>query len=193
MRICQQCGALEYPDDPVLECRVDNEVYLLHRGCQDDWLKTMNNSALPAGSKVLGKALAGHRCELCGKGRDVYLIQLREEEEAAERHRDCAGRYWRKMREVPPDGWARHLWRHDDYNCHIGSTEWKRFKCEVIKQRGCRCERCGQVSASLELHHLHYHSLGSEQPEDVELLCPKCHKGADEARAAKSRRAVGVR
>ena len=138
----------------------------------------------PHGSKVLGKAPAGHRC-YCGSGRYVYLIQLPREKEAAERHKHCAIRYWRKMQEVPPDSGARHSSRHD-YNFHIASAEWQRFKCEVIKQRGNRCERCGQVSASLELHHLHYHSLGSEQPEDVELLCPKCHKGADEARAAKS-------
>jgi 5-methylcytosine-specific restriction endonuclease McrA len=44
-----------------------------------------------------------------------------------------------------------------------------------------------QESAYLELHHKHYHSLGREQLEDVELLCPKCHKAAGEARAAKSR------
>jgi 5-methylcytosine-specific restriction endonuclease McrA len=44
-----------------------------------------------------------------------------------------------------------------------------------------------EVSVSLELHHVHYRSLGSEQPEDVELLCPECHTGGDEARAAKSR------
>src|SRR5262249_33409821 len=100
---------------------------------------------------------------------------------AADRHKECAARYWRKMREVPPDSFARHSWRHD-YNFHIGSTERKRFRCEVIEQRGNRCERCWHVSAYLELHHKHYHSLGSEQREDVELLCPKCHKGADEAR-----------
>ncbi len=34
---------------------------------------------------------------------------------------------------------------------------------------------------------MHYRSLGDEQPGDVELLCPECHKGADEARAAKGR------
>ena len=43
------------------------------------------------------------------------------------------------------------------------------------------------MSASLELHHVHYRSLGSEQPEDVKLLCPECHAAADEARVAKSR------
>src|SRR5262249_1354243 len=59
---------------------------------------------LPASSKVLGKAPGGHRCELCGSGRHVYLIQLPEEEEPAPRHSGCAGRYWRKMQEAPPTG-----------------------------------------------------------------------------------------
>jgi hypothetical protein len=84
------------------------------------------------------------------------------------------------MREVRPDSGAVRHSGSDDYNRHIGSTEWERLKREVITRRGNRCERCGRVSAYL-------HSLGIEQPEDVELLCPKCHEGADEARAAKSR------
>jgi 5-methylcytosine-specific restriction endonuclease McrA len=83
------------------------------------------------------------------------------------------------------DSYARHSSRHN-YNSHIGSPEWQRFKCEIIEQRGHRCERCLHVSAYLELHHKHYYSFGSERPEDVELLCPKCHKAADDARAAKS-------
>jgi ribosomal protein S14 len=140
---------------------------------------------LPSGSKVFGIA-PGHRCELCGSGRDVYRIQLPGEEEAADRHKECAARYWRKMQEVSPDSRVRHSWMHD-YNGHIGSAKWERFRREVIEQRRNRCERCGHVSAYLELHHKHYDSLGNEQPEDVELLCPKCHRGADEARAAKSR------
>lgn len=74
----------------------------------------------------------------------------------------------------------------DRYHQHISSTQWKSLKLEVIKERGNRCRRCGKASASLELHHLHYHSLGSEQPEDVELLCNECHTAADEARAGKS-------
>jgi hypothetical protein len=75
----------------------------------------------------------------------------------------------------------------DRYHQHVSSAQWKILKREVIEQRGNRCERCGQVSASLELHHVHYRSLGSEQPDDVELLCPECHTKADEARAAKRR------
>jgi hypothetical protein len=75
----------------------------------------------------------------------------------------------------------------DRYHQRISSAQWKTLKRKVIEERGSRCERCERVSASLHLHHVHYRSLGSEQPEDVELLCAECHKGADEARAAKSR------
>lgn len=74
----------------------------------------------------------------------------------------------------------------DRYHQRVSSAQWKILKRKVIEQRGNRCEHCGHVSASLELHHVHYRSFGSEQPEDVKLLCPECHKEADEARAAKS-------
>jgi 5-methylcytosine-specific restriction endonuclease McrA len=75
----------------------------------------------------------------------------------------------------------------DRYQQVMSSPQWESLKRKVIEQRGNRCERCGQESASLELHHVHYRSLGSEQPEDVELLCRECHTGADEARQAKGR------
>ena len=72
----------------------------------------------------------------------------------------------------------------DRYQQRISSGHWKRQKREIIEQRGNRCDRCEQVNASLHLHHIHYRSLGREQPEDVELLCPQCHAAADEARRA---------
>ena len=75
----------------------------------------------------------------------------------------------------------------DRYHEYISSTQWKNLKRKIFEQRGGRCQQCGVVSASLALHHAHYHSLGCEQPEDVELLCLDCHRQADEARTAKSR------
>ncbi len=37
MRICQHCGARKRADDPLLECWIYGERYLLHRGagCDD--------------------------------------------------------------------------------------------------------------------------------------------------------------
>ncbi len=82
------------------------------------------------------------------------------------------------------DGVARVIPRNDfpdRYQKRISSAEWKTLKRKVIEQRGNRCERCEKESASLELHHLHYESLGSERPEDVELLCAECHTEAHES------------
>lgn len=75
----------------------------------------------------------------------------------------------------------------DRYHKRISSAQWKSLKRKVIGQRGNQCERCGRENASLELHHLHYRSMGSEQPEDVILLCRECHAEADEGRSAKNR------
>jgi hypothetical protein len=81
MSICQYCCE-ERSDDPVQECWVNNEQWLLHRGCQHDWLKAVE--ALPA-SSVLGIAWGGHCCQLCRGGRYVYRIRL-PGEEVEERH-----------------------------------------------------------------------------------------------------------
>jgi hypothetical protein len=71
-----------------------------------------------------------------------------------------------------------------------GSAKWKRFRREVIEQRGNRCALCRQEGGSLVLHHPHYKTIGNEQPENVQLLCRGCHKRADKKRAAVNR-AVG--
>jgi 5-methylcytosine-specific restriction endonuclease McrA len=73
------------------------------------------------------------------------------------------------------------------YQERIGSSKWKELRLKVIERRGGCCQRCGSESRDLELHHLHYRSLGSEALEDVELLCQSCHVRADEARVSRRR------
>lgn len=73
----------------------------------------------------------------------------------------------------------------DRYEQRISNAEWKTLKRKVAEQRGDRCERCGGEGVSLELHHVHYRTLGNEKPEDVELLCRECHAKADERRRPK--------
>jgi hypothetical protein len=74
----------------------------------------------------------------------------------------------------------------DRYDQCISSTEWKNLRSKIIEERGNRCERCREQSVPLELHHVHYRSLGNEQPEDVQLLCGECHTRADGARRPES-------
>lgn len=37
------------------------------------------------------------------------------------------------------------------------------------------CERCG-ILPGVQLHHLTYERIGSERPEDLQLLCKACHE-----------------
>ena len=76
----------------------------------------------------------------------------------------------------------------DRYQERISSEPWKSLRREIIEKRGNRCERCGSEGNSLALHHVHYRSLGNEQPEDVELLCSACHTEADKSRARQNSR-----
>lgn len=130
------------------------------------------------------KAQKQHQCQSCAKviayGERYLDKALRE---PAHRHlrycRDCAEPVVRRAIE---DRWFNGRNDFPDrYQKRISSTQWKGLKREIIEQRGNRCERCEKESASLALHHLHYDSLGSEQPDDVELLCAECHTEAHES------------
>jgi hypothetical protein len=71
-----------------------------------------------------------------------------------------------------------------EYEARLRSPEWQRLKIDVLVKQHGKCARCRRyLPNSLELHRRHYDTLGSERPEDVELLCATCHPPADEARA----------
>ena len=72
-------------------------------------------------------------------------------------------------------------WR-DRYAKHMKSKYWAELKSKVIKRRGKMCERCRNVSCSLDLHHLHYRTFGKERQKDVQLLCRDCHRIEDKSR-----------
>ncbi|QIG50423.1 HNH endonuclease [Nordella sp. HKS 07] len=124
-----------------------------------------------------------HQCqgEDCGK---VILIGeryldkvLSDPEHTHQRYcQECAGPVMAKAKSYHYFN-GRNDFR-DRYNDRISSTEWKNLRQTIIEQRGTRCQRCGAESGPLALHHLHYRSLGNEQPQDVELLCPECHEAA---------------
>jgi hypothetical protein len=89
--VCAHCGEPSQPDNEVTERWIDGEQALLHWTCVEPWMAELP----PRGSKVLGLA-PGERCVRCGSGRDVWLIQLPDEDEALPRHKSCAARYWTK-------------------------------------------------------------------------------------------------
>jgi 5-methylcytosine-specific restriction endonuclease McrA len=65
--------------------------------------------------------------------------------------------------------------RSDEYDRALASDRWRQLRTRVLAERGYACERCGMTLTPLDLHHLHYRTLGEETPDDVELLCHRCH------------------
>lgn len=63
------------------------------------------------------------------------------------------------------------------------SHHWKRYRKLRIKKAKYRCEMCGDDAPPLQVHHLHYRSLGRESMKDTLVLCVKCHKKEHERNA----------
>jgi 5-methylcytosine-specific restriction endonuclease McrA len=67
----------------------------------------------------------------------------------------------------------------DKYYQYIKSKEWFELKIDILNTRGCYCEKCKKKKypAALQLHHLTYDRLFNEEPQDLMLVCKKCHMG----------------
>lgn len=72
----------------------------------------------------------------------------------------------------------------ETYESYINSPKWKRIRAQKLEQVGYQCESChlSRFSVTLEVHHLHYDTLGHEGMADLQVLCPRCHENADEER-----------
>ena len=62
------------------------------------------------------------------------------------------------------------------------SEEWQIKRAFAINRASSRCQRCG-ATGILQVHHKTYDNLYNEKPEDLEVLCLKCHPKADMERA----------
>jgi hypothetical protein len=67
------------------------------------------------------------------------------------------------------------------------SSEWETVRVFALHRANHRCERCGSAGV-LQVHHVTYDNLFNEKPEDLEVLCKRCHDEADRRRAEDSRR-----
>lgn len=78
--------------------------------------------------------------------------------------------------------------RRKAYNAHLGSAEWRQTKkfarSQSRKEFGkVACSRCGmterenrqEYGEGLHGHHSTYERFGCEKPDDVVLLCTRCH------------------
>ena len=74
------------------------------------------------------------------------------------------------------------------YRRRLAAPEWQDLRRRMLQRANYRCQRCGAGRCVLQLHHKTYERLGQEHADDVEVLCPSCHKEADRERAAATTR-----
>lgn len=61
---------------------------------------------------------------------------------------------------------------------HPNAVYWMILRKLVLEEQGSKCATCWNTSQEmqLELHHRHYNNFGSENREDVIILCKLCHE-----------------
>ncbi len=64
---------------------------------------------------------------------------------------------------------------HITYNEYLQTDHWRDVRAAAIWFAGDRCQLCGGHNR-LEVHHNNYDCLGNERPEDLVVLCQKCHE-----------------
>jgi len=68
------------------------------------------------------------------------------------------------------------------YEAVLASDRLRALRVEVIRRAGCRCIACGR-GAQLDVHHARgYRNLGSEGPDELEVLCRDCHAAVHDSR-----------
>ena len=61
------------------------------------------------------------------------------------------------------------------YNEYLQTEGWKETRRAAVWAAGGRCQLCGSATRALEVHHVSYDNLGAEGPEDLAVLCDRCH------------------
>ena len=69
------------------------------------------------------------------------------------------------------------------YNEHLSSKEWAAMRRTAMRRAKYACEICGAKRISdnpLHVHHLTYERMGSEDIDDLVVLCEDCHNEVHE-------------
>src|SRR5437879_3292308 len=62
-----------------------------------------------------------------------------------------------------------------DLRTRLRRPDWQTKRQEAFRAYGRKCAVCG-ATRRLQVHHLHYKTLGRESVGDFRILCKKCHK-----------------
>jgi hypothetical protein len=71
-----------------------------------------------------------------------------------------------------------------EYANYLAGEHWKNVREQMLGDWSGRCNRCAiprwlaqlVYGQDLHLHHKHYRTLGHENPDDLEILCRRCHE-----------------
>lgn len=66
-----------------------------------------------------------------------------------------------------------------EYLAVLESDRWKAMSEARRKNDFCEVCKTRRYTGPLQLHHLHYWTLGREEREDTIVACERCHKTAD--------------
>lgn len=72
----------------------------------------------------------------------------------------------------------------EEYKEYLSSKEWKIKATQALERVDYKCQVCGlsKFARKLEVHHLTYERFKREIPEDLDVVCNKCHKIKDRQR-----------
>lgn len=66
----------------------------------------------------------------------------------------------------------------EKYLLYLRSEEWLKIRLAMLKFYNFTCNRCKLKKhyKQLQVHHRTYKNVFHEEPEDLELICKKCHE-----------------
>lgn len=66
----------------------------------------------------------------------------------------------------------------DEYKDYMLSPEWQDFREYALEAADYLCKFCERSppEVTLQVHHLHYATLGHESLDDVLVVCRDCHQ-----------------
>jgi 5-methylcytosine-specific restriction endonuclease McrA len=54
--------------------------------------------------------------------------------------------------------------------------EWQVRRVQALVRAGNQCQACSSRDTTLDVHHNSYQNYGDEKPQDLVVLCRKCHR-----------------
>lgn len=72
------------------------------------------------------------------------------------------------------------------YLKYLKSEKWANIRLDLFLCRGEKCELCERKN-KLQIHHLTYDRIFNEEPEDLVILCSRCHRNQHPVEQIKKR------